>query len=309
MDAAVTVLDLTKRFDRFTAVDKISFNVNKGEIFGFLGPNGAGKSTTIKMLCGIIAPSCGSGYVNGFDIVKEQYNIKRSIGYMSQKFSMYDDLTVVENLEFFGSIYGLPGNLLNTRIEQIVGMMEMTEMKKKMMRDLPLGIKQRLALGGAIIHNPGILFLDEPTSGVDPIMRRNFWDLIYSFAEEGKTIFVTTHYMDEAEHCDRIALILGGKIIALDSPEGLKSSLNFDVYRIKTENLIETFNVLSSMDFIKEAAIFGADIHILCDKGERVIPKLDKIFKEKNYNGYSIDKIYPSLEDVFVTSVGKAGLT
>ncbi len=308
MNGAVDVISLTKKFDHFTAVDNISFSVKKGEIFGFLGPNGAGKSTTIKMLCGIITPSSGSGHVNGFDIVKEQFNIKRSIGYMSQRFSMYDDLSVVENLEFFGSIYGLSEKVLHNRIEEIVRQLEMTDMKKKMMKDLPLGIKQRLALGGAILHYPGILFLDEPTSGVDPIMRRNFWDLIYTFSEAGKTVFVTTHYMDEAEHCDRIALILGGKIIALDSPEGLKSSLQFDVYSIKTENLIETFNELASLDFIHEAAIFGADIHILCDKGLDAVPKIEKAFKKSKFSNFSVDKIFPSLEDVFVTSVRKTKL-
>ncbi|MGA2141893.1 MAG: ATP-binding cassette domain-containing protein [Brevinematales bacterium] len=307
-NSAVDVLELTKKFDKFTAVDKISFRVKKGEIFGFLGPNGAGKSTTIKMLCGIITPSSGAGHVNGFDIVNEQFNIKKSIGYMSQKFSMYDDLTVVENLEFFGSIYGLSGDKLSMRIEEITGQMEMGDMKKKLMRDLPLGVKQRLALGGAIIHNPGILFLDEPTSGVDPIMRRNFWDLIYGFSEEGKTIFVTTHYMDEAEHCDRIALIIGGKIIALDSPGGLKESLGFDVYKITTDNLIEAFNALSGQDFVREAAIFGADIHILCEKGINAVPGIKAVFKNMKSGNLCIDKIYPSLEDVFVTSVRSAGL-
>ncbi len=305
MNAVVDVNNLTRKFDHFTAVNDITFSVDKGEIFGFLGPNGAGKSTTIKMLCGIIAPTSGGGHVNGFDIVKEQFSIKKSIGYMSQKFSLYDDLTVKENLEFFGAIYGLSEGNIKKRIDEISLMTEMKDVKDKMVKSLPLGIKQRLALGGAILHNPPVLFLDEPTSGVDPIMRRNFWDLIYSFAEEGKTVFVTTHYMDEAEHCDRIALILGGVIIALDSPENLKSNMPFDVYAVKVDNFIEVFDIISRLDFIDESAIFGSDIHILCKKGLKINPLLKEALDKKNIKKYKLNMIHPTLEDVFVTNVKK----
>jgi len=208
MEASVEVNGLTKRFGDFTAVDNISFSVSHGEIFGFLGPNGAGKSTTIRMLCGILTPTDGSGTVAGYDIISEQNRIKHSIGYMSQKFSLYNELTVMENLEFFGSIYGLNGGHLNERMDFVLDMAEIGTRKNERVGLLPGGIKQRLALGSAIIHDPSILFLDEPTSGVDPIMRRNFWELIYEFSRRGKTIFVTTHYMDEAEHCGRMALII-----------------------------------------------------------------------------------------------------
>jgi ABC-2 type transport system ATP-binding protein len=301
MEKTVEVKNLTKRFGDFTAVNGVSFSVRRGEIFGFLGPNGAGKSTTIRMLCGILLPSEGSGRVSGYDIIEENEQIKNTIGYMSQRFSLYDDLTVTENLEFFGSIYGLEGRELQRRISVAIELAAIGERRDSPVKNLPGGIKQRLALGGAILHDPPVLFLDEPTAGVDPAMRRNFWDIIYRFSEEGKTIFVTTHYMDEAEHCDRIALIIAGEIIALDSPERLRGSLPYEVYSLKVENFIRVFEYISSLDFIEEAAIFGSDIHVLCERGFPLKKELRNVLRQSGFSGYRIEKIQPTLEDVFVT--------
>ncbi len=308
MEQSVEVNGLTKRFGDFTAVNDISFSVSKGEIFGFLGPNGAGKSTTIRMLCGIITPTDGSGTVAGHDIVTEQNRIKHSIGYMSQKFSLYNELTVTENLEFFGSIYGLSDNHLKERIAYVLDMAGIGKRKGERVSSLPGGIKQRLALGSAIIHDPSILFLDEPTSGVDPLMRRNFWELIYDFSRRGKTIFVTTHYMDEAEHCGRMALIIAGKIIAYGSPGKLKDELHHDVYTLKVDNFIRVFDAVSDLPFIDEAAIFGSDIHLLCGKGFGMRRELSRVLKSGGVTGFRIEKISPTLEDVFVTHARRLGV-
>ncbi len=222
---AVEVSNLEKRFGSFTAVNRISFDVAVGEIFGFLGPNGAGKSTTIKMLCGIFSPSSGSGTVGGFDIIREQNKIKQNIGYMSQRFSLYDDLTVSENIEFYSGIYGVPEEKKQKRFDWVIGMSGLESFKNHLTRTLSAGYKQRLSLGCALLHEPKIIFLDEPTSGVDPIARKNFWNLIRQMANSGTTIFVTTHYMDDAENCDRLALIYKGSIIAMDTSEQLKQKL------------------------------------------------------------------------------------
>ncbi len=217
----VYVKDLTKKFGDFTAVDRISFSVKKGEIFGFLGPNGAGKSTTIRMLCGIISPTSGEGRVAGYDIFKESEQVKHSIGYMSQKFSLYKDMTCFENIRFYLGIYSVPEKEWNERIEWVLGMARLKEMRNRLTGDLPTGWRQRLALGCALIHRPEILFLDEPTSGVDPLTRRHFWEFINHLAEEGITVFVTTHYMDEARNCGRIVMINNGTIAASGSPSSI----------------------------------------------------------------------------------------
>src|SRR5215471_9304665 len=223
--AAVHLEHLVKKFGDFTAVDDVSLDVKPGEIFGFLGPNGAGKSTTIRILCGLLAPTSGNATVGGFDVRTQSEEIRQNIGYMSQKFSLYDDLMVEENIEFFGGVYGVSDKDLPAREEYVLEMAGLKEKRKTMTRLLAGGWKQRLALGCAILHQPPILFLDEPTSGVDPIARRNFWELIYQLSGAGHTIFVTTHYMDEAEYCHRIALMYGGRVIALGSPAELKRSL------------------------------------------------------------------------------------
>jgi ABC-2 type transport system ATP-binding protein len=223
---SVSTTNMTRRFGKFTAVDSITMQVKKGEIFGFLGANGAGKTTLIRMLCGLLVPSAGTGTVAGFDVKTKSELIKNNIGYMSQKFSLYDDLTVVENLTFFGGIYGLYGKQLEQRKQEIITMLKLEDIQKRRIASLPVGFKQRLGLGCALLHNPPILFLDEPTSGVDPQVRRNFWDIIYDRANEGKTIFVTTHFMDEAEYCNRVLIMNEGKNIALDNPRQLKATLS-----------------------------------------------------------------------------------
>ena len=223
---AVEVEQLTKRFGDFVAVDRVSFQVGKGEIFGFLGPNGAGKSTTIRILCGLLTPSAGKGRVSGFDVASQPEQIRENIGYMSQRFSLYDDLTVEENINFFSGIYGVPDALRAERKDFVLGISGLGGRRGTMTRLLAGGWKQRLALGCAILHQPPILFLDEPTSGVDPVARRGFWDLIYELAGGGTTVFVSTHYMDEAEYCHRLALMYNGRIIALGDPEELKRAQN-----------------------------------------------------------------------------------
>ncbi len=222
-EAAVVLENLTKRFGDFVAVDHVSLRVERGEIFGFLGPNGAGKSTTIRILCGLLTPTSGLGRVAGFDVAREAERVRARIGYMSQKFSLYDDLQAEENIDFFSGIYGVPKQKRAERKRYALEMADLAGHEKAMTRDLPAGLKQRLALGCAILHEPPILFLDEPTSGVDPMARRSFWDLIYRMSEAGQTIFVTTHYMDEAEYCNRVALLYAGRMIALGSPAELKT--------------------------------------------------------------------------------------
>ncbi|HIX27303.1 MAG TPA: ABC transporter ATP-binding protein [Candidatus Barnesiella excrementigallinarum] len=218
----IVVNELTKKFGNFTAVDHISFRVRQGEIFGFLGANGAGKTTAMKILCGLSLPTSGGGTVNGYDLCREQEKIKRNIGYMSQKFSLYSDLKVWENIRLFGGIYGLSGKAIKAKSDAMLNYLNMTDLKDELVGDLPLGWKQKLAFSIAMIHKPAIVFLDEPTGGVDPETRRLFWDLIYEAAEGGITIFVTTHYMDEAEYCDRVSIMVDGIIADLDSPSELK---------------------------------------------------------------------------------------
>ncbi|WP_207533692.1 ABC transporter ATP-binding protein [Desertivirga arenae] len=221
-ESVIITNELTKRFSNFTAVDAISFEVKKGEIFGFLGANGAGKTTAMRMLCGLSIPTSGRASVAGFDVYKQTEDIKRSIGYMSQKFSLYEDLTVKENMQFYGGIYGMSNKAIKQKTDYVLNTLHLENEAKKLVRSLPLGWKQKLAFSVAIFHEPSIVFLDEPTGGVDPVTRREFWNLIYEAAENGITIFVTTHYMDEAEYCNRVSIMVDGKIEALDSPTRLK---------------------------------------------------------------------------------------
>jgi ABC-2 type transport system ATP-binding protein len=303
---AVEVEDLIKTFGNFVAVDHIHFQVERGEIFGFLGPNGAGKSTTIRMLCGLLMPTSGKGRVAGFDIMEEPEKVKQVIGYMSQKFSLYEDLTVIENLHFFGGIYGLSGSLQKEREEQALEMAELKELRDRMTRTLAVGWKQRLALGCAILHQPSILFLDEPTSGVDPISRRNFWSLIRQMGEKGITTFVTTHYMDEAEYCDRLALIYRGKIIALGTPSQLKlKTLSQGVMEVECDPLITALDLLKKEAWVSEAAVFGDSLHVIGKEGVDLEKEVNALFQRQGILLKRMERIKPSLEDVFVSLITK----
>ena len=301
---AVIVKDLEKRFGKFIAVNRISFDVAKGEIFGFLGPNGAGKSTTIRMLCGILSPTSGMGSVAGFDIRTETEKIKSNIGYMSQKFSLYEDLTVEENINFYSGIYRIPEGRKEERKSWVIEMAGLSEHRNSRTRILSSGWKQRLALGCAILHQPPIIFLDEPTSGVDPISRRKFWDLIYELSGKGVTVFVTTHYMDEAEYCDRLALIYRGELIAIGTPDELKTKfMEEDVLEVFCERPQDAMDEIIKIEGIKEVALFGKGLHIVTEDSETAIIAIKKLLDEENYCVEHIEKIIPSLEDVFVSLI------
>ncbi len=301
---AVTLRDLEKRFGDFVAVNKVSLDVKKGEIFGFLGPNGAGKSTTIRMLCGILTPTGGSGTVAGFDIIRETEEIKKNIGYMSQRFSLYEDLTVEENIDFFSGIYKIPGEKKKARKEWVIGMAGLAERRKSMTSTLSGGWKQRLALGCAILHEPPIIFLDEPTSGVDPISRRNFWDLIYHMSGEGVTVFVTTHYMDEAEYCDRLGLIYRGELIALGSPEELKSAqMGEEIVEVLCDRPQDAMGPIEELPGVRHAALFGRGLHVVVESAAEGIPSIAGKLTEAGFRHTEPEKIAPSLEDVFVSLI------
>jgi ABC-2 type transport system ATP-binding protein len=303
---AVEVENLVKTFGSFVAVDRIQFQVDRGEIFGFLGPNGAGKSTTIRMLCGLLMPTSGTGKVAGLDVLKEPEKIKQVIGYMSQKFSLYDDLTVIENLHFFGGIYGLSGSLQKKREDQVLDRIELKAFRDRMTRTLPVGWKQRLALGCSILHEPSILFLDEPTSGVDPISRRNFWNLIQQMGEKGVTTFVTTHYMDEAEYCDRLALIYQGKIIALGTPSELKlKTIAQGVLEVECDPLISALDLLKKVPWVSESAVFGDSLHVVGQEGVDTEQEVTLLFQKHRIDLKRMERIRPSLEDVFVSLIAR----
>lgn len=301
---AVVVRDLEKRFGRFVAVNRISFEVAPGEIFGFLGPNGAGKSTTIRMLCGILTPSGGSGGVAGFDIRRETEKIKSRIGYMSQKFSLYEDLTVEENIDFYSGIYRIPSEKRQARKDWVLDMTALREQRQSLTAILPGGWKQRLALGCAVLHEPSIVFLDEPTSGVDPISRRRFWDLIYDLAGRGVTVFVTTHYMEEAEYCDRIGIIYRGELIASSSPEVLKTTLmREDVLEVVCDRPQDAMGAIEKLGNVREVALFGRGLHVVTANGEATVAQVRGELSRRGYRPERVAKIEPSLEDVFVALI------
>ena len=303
-DLAVKVENLERRFGDFVAVDRISFQVSRGEIFGFLGPNGAGKSTTIRMLTGLLAPSGGMGWVGGLDIRTQGEAVKEIIGYMSQKFSLYEDLTVEQNLNFYGGIYRIPKEKKAARKTWALEMAGLTGREKNLTRELAGGWRQRLALGAAILHEPRILFLDEPTSGVDPISRRNFWDLIRTMAHQGVTVFVTTHYMDEAEYCDRLALIYRGRIIALGTPDELKRErMPEDVLEVVVDRPVDALEVLPKESAVHEAALFGTTLHVVVADAAADAPIVRAALVRAGIRVDRIEKILPSLEDVFVSLI------
>ena len=287
---AVETNELTRTFGDFTAVDKVTLRIGEGGIYGFLGPNGSGKSTTIRMLCGIIEPSGGSGLVMGLDIATQSEAIKAKIGYMSQKFSLYDDLRVRENLEFYAGMYSLPKTLKNERIEEMIHMAGLSGRENELTANLSGGWKQRLALGCSILHRPTILFLDEPTGGVDPKSRRLFWDIIYDLSAAGTTVMVTTHFMDEAEHCDEIGFIFEGKLIASDSPSRLKQTIPGRLLRIDSPDPMELMAELERRHLpLLEAYVHGAGVQVRIRETDAAA-----------YEAYGGQWIQPSLEDVFV---------
>lgn len=303
-ESAVSLQNLEKRFGDFVAVDRISLDVAKGEIFGFLGPNGAGKSTTIRMLCGILPPSGGSGNVAGFDIIRQTEAIKKNIGYMSQRFSLYEDLTVEENIDFYSGIYKIPAERRAERKDWVIRMAGLENRRHSLASVLSGGWKQRLALGCAILHEPPIVFLDEPTSGVDPASRRNFWDLIYSMAGQGTTVFVTTHYMDEAEYCDRLALIYRGQLIALGTPAKLKTEfMAEDVIELRCAGAQDLMAEVEALPGVKHAALYGNGLHIVSSEGAGAIGAIDTLLTEREIVPERLEKIVPSLEDVFVSLI------
>lgn len=305
-DPAIVVKNLSRHFGDFKAVDNISFEVKRGEIFGFLGPNGAGKSTTIRMLNGLLLPTRGEGRVGGFDIITENDRIKSHIGYMSQRFSLYEDLTAEENLNFFGGVYGLATVRLQERIHEVLSLVDLVARRQELTRNLALGLKQRLALASAIIHQPSILFLDEATSGVDPISRRNFWDLIYAMAEQGVTILVTTHYMEEAEFCDRLVLIYQGRIIAQGTPGQLKGEVKETILALSPDNLDGALELIKRLPQVSEAAVFGAGLHIATPKPEETEPAIKETLTAHHIAFDRIERVPPSLEDAFIALIQRA---
>ncbi len=304
---AIVVTDLTRRFGDFTAVDRVTFSVGVGEIFGFLGPNGAGKTTTIKMLNGLLRPSGGTASVAGYDVTTDSASIRQRIGYMSQAFSLYTDLTVDENIQLFGGLYSVTGDRFEERRSWVLTMAGLHEHCGRVTGELSLGWKQRLALGCAVLHQPPILFLDEPTSGVDPISRRSFWDLIYHLAEAGTTVLVSTHYMEEAEYCHRLALMNRGRLIALERPGTLKQTLDQPLYELRTDDAAAAVAVLRELPVVTEAAMFGRTVHVMvadADAAERDVPAQ---LRRSGHPCEDFRQIVPSLEDVFVALIRREG--
>jgi ABC-2 type transport system ATP-binding protein len=305
-DYAVVANGLTKKFGKFVAVDHVSFKVKRGEVFGFLGPNGAGKSTTIRMLCGLFSPTEGSARVGGFDIARQPDEVKSRIGYMSQRFSLYEDLTVEQNIQFYGGIYGLEGHRLEERKQWAVEMAGLKGKETMLAHALSGGWRQRLALGCSILHEPPILFLDEPTGGVDPVSRRNFWDLIYDLSHNGVTVFVTTHYMDEAEHCNTIGLIYNGKLISIGSPTELKHGLDrYSIFEVRCSNPVDAMELLRTQPWIAETSIFGSSFHASTLDEPDARTKIQRLLAKEHISTGRIEQIIPSLEDVFIHRIAE----
>jgi ABC-2 type transport system ATP-binding protein len=303
--------NLTKKFGGFTAVDHVSFEVHKGEVIGYLGPNGSGKTTTIRMLCGLITPTEGTARIMGIDVVQNPEQIKPHIGYMSQKFSLYDDLTVLENIEFYSGIYEIPLQTEKQRIQEVLKIAGLESKTDTLTINLSGGWRQRLALGCAMLHKPPVLFLDEPTSGVDPVARREFWDLIYQFASEGTTIFITTHYMDEAEHCNRVGFMYRSKLLSFDTPGNLKSTyLHGTTLDLEVSSLLDTITILNGMNGIAHATLHGDRAHVILDPELWTTPHLKNELEKKGISLISMEKVEPNLEDVFTLLAhrGKADL-
>ena len=306
-DEAVVVESLTRKFGDFTAVDRVTFSVEEGEIFGFLGPNGAGKTTTIRMLIGLLPPTSGEGWVSGLSILTEGEAIRRRIGYMSQRFSLYRDLTVEENIRLFAGLYEVSGERYRERRAWVLEMSGLGNRLDDLTDDLPLGWKQRLALGCAVLHEPPILFLDEPTSGVDPSARREFWDLINSMAEGGTTILVSTHYMEEAEYCNRLVLMNRGAVVALDEPAGLRARMDRPLLELRTSDPARTVEALKDCEGILEASMYGRRVHLVVSDETDIRERVPGLLEEQEVTLERMERIPPSLEDVFVALVRAEG--
>ncbi len=306
-EPAIRTNVLSKSFGSFVAVDSVSFDVPAGSIFGLLGANGAGKSTTIRMLCGLLAPSSGTATVAGIDIAGNPEGVKRRIGYMSQRFSLYNDLTVAENIRFFGGVYGLSNDELSRRQEEAVRLAGLEGREKSLTRELSGGWKQRLALGCAMLHRPGIVFLDEPTGGTDPISRRLFWDIINHLAEAGTNVLVTTHYLDEAEYCNELVLMHAGKIVAQGSPGALKREvITGSVFEVECSDPVAGMSALRKLPEVRETAIFATRLHVTLDREEDIGTALEEL-RRAGLSVGSHGRIVPSLEDVFIRLIDQRG--
>ena len=299
---SVVIEGLTRRFGKFVAVDHLDLTVRKGEVFGFLGPNGAGKSTTIRMLCGLLTPSAGKAIVAGYDVARSPEMVRQRLGYMSQKFSLYGDLTVMENIRLFAGLYSVSPRDLDARIQWVLEMANLKGRENLITATLPGGWKQRLALGCAVLHRPPVVFLDEPTSGVDPIARRQFWELIHNMAGEGVTVFVTTHYMEEAEYCNRLALIYRGSMVALGTPSELKEkSTQGELLLVECDRLGEALELLRNVPGVLDAAVFGSALHLVVEDAQSEQARIQEKLRSESITLKRIQKIRPSLEDVFVS--------
>jgi ABC-2 type transport system ATP-binding protein len=306
-DVAIMAQDLSRNFGKFTAVDRVNFSIKYGEIFGFLGSNGAGKSTTIRMLCGILAPTGGTARVAGFDINKEPEEIKRSIGYVSQRFSLYTDLTVEENLRFYGTIYGLDDAAIQERIEEVLKLTGLESWRGRLASELSGGWKQKLALANAILHRPRILFLDEPTAGIDPISRRSLWELLYQIANSGVALFVTTHYMEEAERCNQIAFISRGRLLKIGTPQELKNSVEGKLLEVACSPLMKASHMFGQISGVVSITAYGTMLHLNVTDVEKVKADILRTAAAQGITVTSIEPIAPSLEDVFATLGESAG--
>jgi ABC-2 type transport system ATP-binding protein len=308
VSAAIAARELTRRFGTFTAVDRVSFEVERGEIFGYLGANGAGKSTTIRILIGLVAPSGGTAIVAGHDVATERDAVKSSIGYMSQRFSLYLDLPVMENLAFFGAAYGLEGRALRLRAGELLERVGLAGSEDQTTGELPGGLRQRLALASALMHAPPVVFLDEPTAGVDPVARRAFWDLIRELAAAGTTVFVTTHYLDEAEHCRRIGLMVDGRLVALDTPAGLKRTwVPERVVVARGRGLAAGERALRAVPGVRAVAPFGAALHVRVEPAALDAAGVAAVLARAGAIEVHAEEAPPSLEDVFLAAVGADG--
>ena len=308
-EAIIRVAGLTKKFGHFTAVDHLFFSIRHGEVFGFLGPNGAGKSTTIRMLCGLLQPTSGTASVGGFDISLNPEGVRANIGYMSQKFSLYKDLSVIENIKFFGGVYGLEGEKLRARTAAVLNMGGLAGLENALTGTLSGALQQRLALICAILHEPPILFLDEPTSGIDPISRRMFWDIIREMASRGISILVTTHFLDEAELCDRLGFIAAGKLIALGKPEELKqTAVGEDVFELSLRgaSLSEAREIVRQIEDVRDVSYFGQNLHIFCRRGAMRADGLERELRARGLAPLGLRAIAPRLEDAFIRLADKA---